>query len=176
MQLTLFQLRGGHFGPERPKAVSHFHSFMTRVTKIHDFVYFSIPLVPVKPFLKKEIWNFKKLKKENLLFWHQRVPALKKNWKKYSKRWFSFQKFLIFQLQYEFYTFEAFFELHNISFDQILRFSFFLAIRFPLMTSSIPCPIAAKIVIKGDCFWYIWTAKDQNIYLRSYLRYWDVFG
>ena len=47
--------KGGHFGPERPKAVSHFHSFMTRVTKIHDFVHFSIPLVPVKPFLKKEI-------------------------------------------------------------------------------------------------------------------------
>ena len=47
--------KGGHFGPGRPKAVSHFHSFMTRVTKIHDFVHFSIPLVPVKLFLKKEI-------------------------------------------------------------------------------------------------------------------------
>ena len=47
--------KGGHFGPERPKAVSHFHSFMTRVTIIHDFVHICIPLVPVKPFLKKEI-------------------------------------------------------------------------------------------------------------------------
>ena len=46
--------KGGHFGPVWPKAVSHFHSFMTRVTKIHDFVHFSIPLVPVKLFLKKE--------------------------------------------------------------------------------------------------------------------------
>ena len=42
---------GGHFGPRRSKAVSHFHSFMTRVTKIHDFVHLSIPLVPVKLFL-----------------------------------------------------------------------------------------------------------------------------
>ena len=60
--------KGGHFGPGRPKAVSHFHSFMTRVTKIHDFVHLSIPLIPVKLILKKGIQNFNKLKKENLLF------------------------------------------------------------------------------------------------------------
>ena len=51
--------KGGHFGPGQPKAVSHFHSYMTRVTKIRDFVHFSIPLVPVKLFLKKEVCNFK---------------------------------------------------------------------------------------------------------------------
>ena len=44
---------GGPFGPEQPKTVWHFHSFMAGVTKIHDFVYFSICLVPVKLFLKK---------------------------------------------------------------------------------------------------------------------------
>ena len=86
--------KGGHFGPGRPKAVSHFHSFMTRVTKIHDFVHFSTPLVPVKLFLKKEIWNFKKLKKENLLLWNQRVPHLEKNLKKFKKLFF-FSKILI---------------------------------------------------------------------------------
>ena len=59
---------GGHFGPVQPKAVPHFPSFMTRVIRIHDFVCFSNPLVGLKLFLKKEIWNFKKLKKENLLF------------------------------------------------------------------------------------------------------------
>ena len=99
--------KGGHFGPGRPKAVSHFHSFMTRVTKIHDFVYFSIPMVPVKPFLKKEIWNFKKLKKENLLFWHKRYLPLKKS-KKFQKIVF-FQTFLFYQLVSEFYMFLAFF-------------------------------------------------------------------
>ena len=56
---------GGPFGPQRPKTVWHFHSFMARVTKIHDFVYFSICLVPMKLFLKKELWNFEKLKKKN---------------------------------------------------------------------------------------------------------------
>ena len=45
--------KGGHFGPRQPKVVSQFHSFMTTVTKIHDFVHFSIPLVPGKPFFKQ---------------------------------------------------------------------------------------------------------------------------
>ena len=75
---TLFQLRGGHFGPGLPKAVSHFHSFMTRVTKIHDFVHFSIPLVPVNLFFEKRIMKFQKIEKENILFWHQRVPPFLK--------------------------------------------------------------------------------------------------
>ena len=48
---------GGHFGPGQPKAVSHFHSFITRVTKIHDFVHLSISLIPVKLILKKETQN-----------------------------------------------------------------------------------------------------------------------
>ena len=86
--------KGGHFGPGRPKVVSHFHSFITRVTQIHDFVHFSIPSVLVKLFLKKEIWNFKKLKKEKLLLWNQRVPPLVKNLKKFKKLVF-FSKILI---------------------------------------------------------------------------------
>ena len=46
---------GGPFGPEQPKTVWHFHSFMTGVTKIHDFVCFSICLVPVKLFWEKKL-------------------------------------------------------------------------------------------------------------------------
>ena len=46
---------GGPFGPGRPKTVWHFHSFMAGVTKIHDFVYFSICLVPVKLFWEKKL-------------------------------------------------------------------------------------------------------------------------
>ena len=46
---------GGRFGPEQPETGWHFHSFMTGVTKILDFVYFSICLVPVNLFLKKKI-------------------------------------------------------------------------------------------------------------------------
>ena len=44
---------GGPFGPEQHKTVWHFHSFMAGVTKIHDFVHFSICLVPVKLFWKE---------------------------------------------------------------------------------------------------------------------------
>ena len=61
--LTVFLL-GGPFGLGRPKTVWHFHSFMTGVTKIHDFHDFSICLVQVKLFLKKEFGNFEKLKKK----------------------------------------------------------------------------------------------------------------
>ena len=46
---------GGPFGPEQPKTVWHFHSFMAGVTKIYDFVYFSICLVPVKLFWEKKL-------------------------------------------------------------------------------------------------------------------------
>ena len=107
MLLTLFLL-GGPFGPKRPKTVWHFHSFMARVTKIHDFVYFSICLVPMKLFLKKELWNFEKLKKKNLPFRHQRVPPLEKKSKKL-KIFVFFQKIILFLLESEFYMFLAFF-------------------------------------------------------------------
>ena len=69
---------GGHFGPGQPKAVSHFHSFMTRVTKIHDFVHLSIPLIPVKLILKKEIPNFNKLKKIKFTVLTPKDPLWKK--------------------------------------------------------------------------------------------------
>ena len=46
---------GGHFWPQQPKAVWHIRSFMTGVTKIHDFVYFSMCLVPLELFLKKKL-------------------------------------------------------------------------------------------------------------------------
>ena len=35
------------------------------------------------------------------------------------------------------------------------------------MTNFIPGPIAAKIITLGGYFGYLWTAKDQNINLRS---------
>ena len=70
---------GGRFGPEQPETGWHFHSFMTGVTKIFDFVYLSTCLVPVNLFLKKKLWNSEKLKNRNLLFWHQRVPSLLKS-------------------------------------------------------------------------------------------------
>ena len=46
---------GGPFGPKQPKIVWHLNSFLTGVTKIHDFVYFSIYLLPVKLFWEKKL-------------------------------------------------------------------------------------------------------------------------
>ena len=69
---------GGPFGPEQPKTVWHFHSFMTGVTKIHDFVCFSICLVPVKLFWEKKLWNFEKLKKNILTFSTPKGPPFGK--------------------------------------------------------------------------------------------------
>ena len=60
--------KGGHFDPRQTKVVSHFHSFMTRVTIFHDFVHFSIPLVSVKSFLKKRNMKFHKIEKRK--FFH----------------------------------------------------------------------------------------------------------
>ena len=74
--LTLFL---GHFWPQQPKAVWHIRSFMTGVTKIHDFVYFSMCLVPLELFLKKKLWNFKKLKKKIYRFDTKGSPLWKKN-------------------------------------------------------------------------------------------------
>ena len=45
---------------------------MAGVTKIHDFVYFSIFLVQVELFLKKELWKFEKLEIKIFPIWHQR--------------------------------------------------------------------------------------------------------
>ena len=73
---------GGPFGPEQPKIVWHFHSFMTGVTKIHDFVCFSICLVPVKLFWEKKLWNFEKLKKTILTVSTPKGPPFGKKIKK----------------------------------------------------------------------------------------------
>ena len=63
MILNPISTKGGPFGPEKTKTVWYFHNFMAGVTKIHDFVYFSSLLVPVKLFWEKKLWNFEKLKK-----------------------------------------------------------------------------------------------------------------
>ena len=166
---------GGHFWPQQPKAVWHIRSFMTGVTKIHDFVYFSICLVPMKLFLKKELWNFEKLKKKILPFRHQRVPPLEKK-SKNLKIWGFFPKN---------HTFSTWiWILHVLSFLlryitsvllKIFKFSFFFAMKFPLITTFNLWPLAAEIVIKEDYIGYLWTAKYLNNYLRSSFGHFEVF-
>ena len=74
---------GGPFGPEQPKIVWHFDSFMTGVTKIPDFVCFSIGLVPVKLFWEKKLWSFEKLKKTILTVLTPKGPPFGKKIEKY---------------------------------------------------------------------------------------------
>ena len=38
------------------------------------------------------------------------------------------------------------------------------------MTNFIPKLLATKKVTKGGCFWYLWTAKDQNIYSKVHFQ------
>ena len=81
---------------------------MARVTKIHDFVYFSICLVPMKLFLKKELWNFEKLKKKNFTVSTPKGPPFGKKIQK-SKNLGFFPKNHTFLLESELYMFSAFF-------------------------------------------------------------------
>ena len=146
---------GGRFGPQQTKTVWHFCIFMTRVTKSHDFVYFSTCLVPIKLFLKKKLWNLEKLKKIFSPFWHQRVPPLEKKLKK-------IKFFVSFPKNHTISTW--IWILHALSFLlrymmsillNFFNFSLFLAMKFPLITTFILRPLAAKIVIIGDYFGHL---------------------
>ena len=85
MYINSIPTEGGHFGPGQPKAVFYFHSFMTRVTKIHDFVHLSIPLIPVKLILKKEVQNFKKNEKRKFTVLTPKGPPFGKKSRKIQK-------------------------------------------------------------------------------------------
>ena len=58
---------------------------------------------------------------------------------------------------------------------KIFKFSFFFAMKFPLITTFILWPLAAEIVIKEDYIGYLWTAKYLNNYLRSSFGHFEVF-
>ena len=113
--------------------------------------------------------NFEILKNGNFFFRpfrHQRVPPLKFF---FSKLFFSI--FLV--TNHTFSTWICI--LHVLSFllryitwvlVKIFKFSFF-TIEFLSITKFFPRPLTAKITIKKDCFWYVWTGKDQNFALRT---------
>ena len=65
--------------------------------------------------------------------------------------------------------FLAFFGVHKIYFPQNFEIFIFLAVKFSLMLDFIFSFLVAKLVIKGCCFWSLWTASDQNLCLRSSL-------
>ena len=95
-------------------------------------------------------------------------PLWNKNWK-IEKNWFFQRKSNFLHLNLNSTYSKLSFEVHNIDFAQNFQIFTFLTINFPSMINFICWPLAANIVLKRDCFWYQWTAKDQNIYLWSSL-------
>ena len=122
---------------------------------------------PIKVIFQIGFWNCWKTKK---IFFDsfdiKGSPLWKKIWK--------FEKIDFFQRKSNFLHLnmsskhsKLSFEVHIRGFAQIFQIFTFLPTNFPSMTNFICWPLAANIVIKSDCFWYQWTAKDQNIYLWS---------
>ena len=115
-------------------------------------------------FSEKNLKILKNREKKFLCFDTKGSPLWKK---KLKKNWFFQRKSNFLHLNLNFKCSKLSFEVHNVGFAQNFQIFTFLPINFPLMTNFIRWPLAANVVIKSDCFWYQWTAKDQNIYLWS---------
>ena len=124
------------------------------------FQYLPSPINAIFEKKMKELKNYKKIK-------FHCSDTSGKNIEK-SKYGFLIKQIIVFICKSDFYMFSAF-EVHNICFRQNFQIFVFLSIKFSSMTNVIPWPLAAEIVIKRDCVWYLWPDKDQNIYLRPCL-------
>ena len=124
--------------------------------------------------MEKKLWNFEKLKKTILPFWHQRVPPLGKKSKKLDFCFFS-KKSYYFYLNLNSTCSWLSFDVYNICFSQNFHVFTFLAMKFPWITTFILWPLVAKIVLIENYFGHLWTAKHQNIYLRSSFGHLEVF-
>ena len=122
-------------------------------------------LGPIEAIFKKFFWKFWKIeKKRNLRFDTKGSPL-----RKIGKILIFSKKSILLHLNLNSTCSKLSFEVHNIGIAQNFQIFNFLPINFSSMTNFIRWPLAANIVLKRDCFWYQWTAKDQNIYLGSSL-------
>ena len=117
-------------------------------------------------FSEKKLKIFEKREKNFLRFDTKGSPFGKKN-QKFEKIDFFQRKSKFLHLNMSSTHSKLSFEVQNRGFAQIFQIFTFLPTNFPSMTNFICWPLAANIVIKSDCFWYQWTAKDQNIHLWS---------
>ena len=62
---------------------------------------------------------------------------------------------------------QLFFEVYNISVAKKFEISIFLAWKISFSIFAIRRPGTSKIYYKWGCFWCLWKAKDQNIYLKA---------
>ena len=74
-----------------------------------------------------------------------------------------FKKINFFKLNLNSTHFKLFLKVHNIEFAQNFEVFIFLAMNFSSMTNFILQPLVTKIIIIGNGFCYLQTAKDQNI-------------
>ena len=128
---------------------------------IHHFI------GPIEAIFQKKIWKFLKIKKKIFYVSTPKGPLFGKKIKKLKKLIFFQRKSNFLHLNMSSTRSKLSFEVQKRGFAQIFQIFTFLPTKFTSMTNFIRWPLAANIAIKSDCFWYQWTAKDQNIYLWS---------
>ena len=134
--------------------------------KFHDFVSFNIFHVPLKPFFKKILEILKNQKKIFLIVPTSKGPPFEK---KISK--LNFSIFLVTNHTFSTWIWISYvlsFLLRYITWVLVKFFNFSLFYyKISISNQVLPRPLTAKIPIKKDCFWYVWTGKDQNFALRT---------
>ena len=156
---------GGHNGPPYHESVCRFHRVRARLTKTHDFVPFHNWKVQEKPFFEFFFENFWKLNFENFRGSSSMTRKIEK-----------IEKNQIFCRESYFYWLNLFcicsqlsFEVYSSSVAQNFKFQIFLAWKIRFLIFVVWRLIAPKLYYIGGCFWCLWIAKDQNIYLRACL-------
>ena len=169
--LTLFQAGGGgHYGPDDPKHSGVSAGIGLDLPKFLTLFLF-IPDRSQTSHFRIFFENFRKLNVKNF----QGSSSIRWKIKKSQKNLFFCEKSYFFWLNLYCTCSQLSFEVYYTSVAQNLKFRPFLAWKIWFLTFVIWQLIAAKIYPIEGCFWYLWKAKDQNIYLRPSLGWWVVF-
>ena len=160
---------GGHFVPAHVDDPSSLLDGCPKWPHISWLCFIQHSLGPIEAIFKKYFWKFWKIEKKEIYFPTPKGPPFGKKIEKLKKIWFFQKKSIFLHLNLNSTCSKLSFEVHNIGIAQNFQIFNFLPINFSSMTNFIRWPLAANIVLKRDCFWYQWTAKDQNIYLWSSL-------
>ena len=123
------------------------------------FQHFNIEAI----FKKIFFWNLEKLKNRALTLWLQGKKSEK------VKKLIFFSKSYFFNLNLNSTCYLLCFDIYIIYFPQNFEIFIFFAIKFSSICNVSPPTLVAKLVFKGCRFGYLWTARDQNLYLRSNL-------
>ena len=114
---------------------------------------------PIEAISKKIFfWNLEKLKNRNLTLWLQGKKIGKSQ-----KIEFFFSKSYFLNLNLNSTCCLLCFDMHIIYFPQNFEIFIFFAIKFSSICNVSPFALVAKLVFKGCCFGYLWTAKHHNL-------------